>query len=136
MFTFNSLRVTLASLILAFALLVAKAWLFGRIYERLCLDIIESSIYLNLIVLSTLTIADICPIELSYSLIGIVFITMLGIISFQFLLHCTGSFFQRLRTAFNNILKYRAQTDHVPPVARGAISTASSVDLRELLLDN
>ena len=135
-FTFNSLRVTLASLILAFALLVAKAWLFGRIYERLCLDIIESSIYLNLIVLSTLTIADICPIELSYSLIGIVFITMLGIISFQFLLHYTGSFFQRLRTAFNNILKYRAQTDHVPPVARGAISTASSVDLRELLLDN
>jgi predicted outer membrane repeat protein len=131
-FGFNSLKMTCTALTLVLAAIVTKAWLFGRIYENLCLDIIESSIYLNLIVLSALSIAGTCPIELTYLLIGIVFITMIGIVLFQFLFLYTGSLFSRLGTAYHKILRLKTQAVQVPPIA----GTVSFIDLREALLES
>ena len=42
----------------------------------------------------------------------------------HFILHYTGELLSEAENGIQQHNKYRAQTDHVPPVARGAVSTA------------
>ena len=87
-FSFNSLGETNKSLLainITFTGILLILWYIGRIYRKLYMDIIEGSIYSNLIILSAATLAGVNETVLINTLIGIVFATMLGIILYQYI---------------------------------------------------
>ena len=67
--------------ILPFAILLCFS---HQLYTKLHNTIIEVSIYLNLIVISAAVATDTKPLGLIYTLVGLVFLTMLGIIAYHF----------------------------------------------------
>ena len=94
-FSFNSLGGTsksLLAIIVTFTLLgISHGYLAsGKIYGKLSANIIETSVYLNLVILSTATLAKLNSTALIYSMVGTVFITMMGIILYHFHIQCTA----------------------------------------------
>lgn len=86
-FSFNSLRgerKSLLAIIIAFTGITIAAWLSGKIYRRLSVNVIEASMYLNLIVLSAAILADLRSPALVYTLVGVMFATMIGIVAYHF----------------------------------------------------
>ena len=55
----------------------------GRIYETFYINVVEVSIYFNLILLSAAELGGISSKSLSYFLVGLVFIRMTCIIAYQ-----------------------------------------------------
>ena len=84
MFSVSSAQGSLLAIITAVTAMVAVAWLIGRIYEKLHVEIIAASVYINLIVLSAATASHTNPPELVNILVGIVFVTMIAIILYHF----------------------------------------------------
>ena len=83
-FSASSTQGSLLAIITAVTTIVAIAWLVGRIYEKLHVDIIAASVYINLIVLSAATASDTNPPELVNVLVGIVYVSMIAIIMYHF----------------------------------------------------
>ena len=73
--TFTGLVILPFSILLCFS---------HQLYSKLHNTIIEVSIYLNLIVISAAVATDTKPLGLIYTLVGLVFLTMLGIIAYHF----------------------------------------------------
>ena len=96
-FSFNSLGGTnksLLAIIVTFTLMEFIFWYPRGIYENFYINVIESSVYLNFILLSAsaASLTDDESRGLIYTLIGIVFITMIGTILYQFhLLYITNT---------------------------------------------
>ena len=86
-FSYNSLGAASKSLLAinaTIAALVITAWLSVVIYKSFVVNAIEGSIYLNLIVLSAAASNGVCSSAVVYSLIGVVFVTMVSIIVYHF----------------------------------------------------
>ncbi len=84
-FSVNSLGDTDKSLLAIIITFTAIGFIFsGRIYTSIYINIVEASIYLNLVILSAGTLVEVNRAALSYTLAGIVFVTMIGIIVYQF----------------------------------------------------
>jgi predicted outer membrane repeat protein len=138
-FSFSSLRASSLVLALTLTVSVVKAW---RIYDKFYLNFIESSIYLNLIVLSMLTLADYNSTAMVYVLIAIVFITAAGLSLFQFHVLYFTKLIRCVRTTLckqdNSLQQPGAKTDiatSVCPTSTTEVST-TFIELREPLLDD
>ena len=148
-FSFNSLGGTAKShlaIIITFTAVLILAWLSTRIYKSRYTNIIEATIYLNLITLSATTLADVNSPSFVYTLVAVVFCTTLGIIMYQFYkIHIAKSAVW-LRTEAKIIVSMtritrRTSDPHPLKAPAGASShdphkivTKSVIDLRELLL--
>ena len=151
-FSFNSLGGTnksLLAIIITFTLMEFIFWYPRGIYENFYINVIESSVYLNLIVLSAsaASLTDDESRGLIYTLIGIVFITMIGTILYQFhRLYITNperwmkiknkivDYLQNVRTTTTDseskMLATGTSTDSVKTV------TETVIELREPLLED
>ena len=83
-FTFNCRTLSNTAVIVTFAAIVSLSWISGRIYIKLHTNVLEAATYLNLIVLSAITLAGCNSPALVYSLVGAVFATVVGIIIVHF----------------------------------------------------
>ena len=84
-FSFNSLGATNNSLLAIIITFTGIAILAsGRIYKKIYVDIMEEFAYFNLVILSAGTLAEVNKAALSYTLVGIMFATMLGTIVYHF----------------------------------------------------
>ena len=135
-FSFNTVKITSVILTLVLTAIVTKAWLLGRIYESLYIDVIESSVYLNLIALSSVTLANYNSAVLVYCLIGTVFATLISIIIFQ-VLHITKitQLFKR-RHPQNCLHEESVRANSCENTSTQAPITTTFIELREPLLDN
>ena len=88
-FSFNSLGDTnksLLAIVVTFTGVGGIAWISGRVYKNFYIEIMESSIYLNLITLSAATLTQVNRTALVNVLVGIVFVNMIIITVYQFYL--------------------------------------------------
>ena len=78
---------------------------------------IEASVYLNLIIQSATTIAGLNSAALVYSLVGIVFVTMIGIIVYHFHITSTAKseMWQKAMTIFSSLHKQLVKSTTSPP---------------------
>ena len=83
-FSTSHVNYSFVTIIITFSGILLINWSSGKIYNRMCISLIESSIYVNLILLSVLSLTPAKETGLVYALIGIVFVTMIGIIFYQF----------------------------------------------------
>ena len=109
-FSYNSLggtRKSLLAIIITCTAIIVIAWLSVRIYKRTLNNIIEASIYLNLIVLSAVTLAELESPALMHSLVGTVFITMIAIIAYHFhILYISKStIWKKIETKVSRVLE-------------------------------
>jgi len=122
-FSYNSLggmRNSLLAIIVTFATLLIIAWFSGLLYKNCCTNVIEALVYLNIIVLSAAAQAGADSEALVYTLVGKVFIIMIGIIVYHFhLSHIANSAkWLRVKAAwteawshFNLLAGYKPPTD-------------------------
>lgn len=117
----------------------------GRIYKNLYNDVIESSMYFNLIILSAGILAEVNKAALSYALIGVVLVTTLGIIVYHFhLLYIAKSAaWISIKLKMHSLKKMitKSSTESYPPIAvtpRIVPKEISKtiIELRETLIDN
>lgn len=101
-FAYDSISGTNRSLlviIVTFAVLLVIPWRSGRIYKRLCANFIEGLVYLNLICLSAATANSANSVALVYSLVGVVFLAMMGVVLYHFHLQYVAKSVVWLRVA-------------------------------------
>ena len=146
-FSFNSLGGTKKSLLainITFTGIVVIAWLSARIYKKTLNNIIEASVYLNLVALSALALADANSAALVYSLIGMVFVLMLGIITYHFHICyiAKSAIWLKIRikiSALTNKKEAEILMDGLavkPPQDTHKVITKTVIDIREPLLEN
>ena len=145
-FSFNSLgsaNKSLLAIIITFTAIGFISWYLKRIYRKLYIEIIEGSVYLNLITLSAATLAGVNQIVLVNTLIGIVFATMLGTIIYQFhLLYISNTAtWLKIRAKVSTCLqKPNTTTKTETPIINTPTNSAKTVsktvvELREPLLE-
>jgi predicted outer membrane repeat protein len=139
-FSYNSLRATNQSLVIV--IIIFSIIVFGvgliRVYKNIYINILEMSMYLNLIFISTL--AGCNSPALVYSLVGVVFVTMLCIIVYHFHITYTAQSavwlnFKTRMTGF--VATSRGSEDSVSPqkTVSSNIVTNTIIELREPLLE-
>ena len=136
-----SLGVTSTSLLgisITFTALVSVGWVITKVYKSYVNNTVEVSVYLNLIALSAATSNSIISATLSYSLVGMVFATMLGIVVYQFhLLYIAKSaFWLKIKNMLKKSPVNPPEIDlaHATPTPLAVSTTV--VNLREPLLEN
>ena len=81
---------SLLAISITFTILIVIAWLLSwlsvRIYTSFIVSIMEALVFLNLIVLTVAKLSGADSFELTFSLVGMVFAMMVGIIFYQFYL--------------------------------------------------
>jgi hypothetical protein len=135
-FGFNSDTRNNVSVFVSFLSILAVSWISGGIYSKHHTNVLEAATYLNLVVLSAATLAGFSSVALVYSLVGIVFATVMGIIVFHFArlpIVATG-FSRLLRRKSNSALTTECNAIQMNTTSRPA--TKSEVCLREPLLDD
>ena len=149
-FSYNSLggeRKSLLAIVIVFMGVTIAAWLSVKIYKRFIVNVIEASIYLNLVVLSAATLADVNTPALVYSLVGMTLATLIGIMVYHFhICYVTRTaFWQRIETKVTLYFKNKSkETGIVDPTAGTELSshdptklvTKTHIDLREPLLED
>ena len=155
-FAFNALdsvSVNLLAITSVFSGIAVVAWLSGRIYEKLYLDILEASYIFNLCIFAVATYHVNAvggnQAALAYTSVGIAFMTFLGTLlvhvylqlkeSLVWKVWCKPKFIQLVPTAFREDADDHEELvvtseDMVPVHASNW--THTSVGLRESLLDN
>ena len=86
-FSFNSIggsKNSLLAITTAYTAVIVIAWLSVKIYKNFYVNVIEATVYLDLIILSAATSNESNSPALVYTLVGFVFTVMIGIIFFQF----------------------------------------------------
>ena len=138
---------SLLAIIITFTGIIILAWLSGKIYKSSAVTVIEASVYLNLIILSATTLAGLDSAALVYSLVGIVFVTMIGIIVYHFHITYTAKseMWYKLKTKLLKVmvvLKCLLSNTPATPVFdtcshdQHKIVTKTVIELREPLLEN
>ena len=152
-FSYNSLGATsksLLAIIITFTAIIVIAWLSVKIYKRTLNNIVEASIYLNLIVLSAVTLAELESPALVHSLVGTVFITMMAIIAYHFhtLYISKSTIWKKIETKASRVLeniRWSRDTKNTPPVLPPPMSSSHDpheivsktvIELREPLLES
>ena len=72
------------AIIITFTAILIVAWLSVKIYQSYIVNLIEIVTYFNLIILSSTALAGVDSPPLTYSLVALVFATMIGIIVYHF----------------------------------------------------
>ena len=145
-FSFNSLGGTNKSLFVIIVTFTGMVTSIIMVYKNLAVTIVEGSTYLNLIVLSAATLAGLNSAPLVYSLVGIVFVTMIGIIVYHFHITCAAksSMWLKVVATFSSFQKQTLKSTTSPPEEMPAnISshdphksvTKTVIELREPLLE-
>ena len=144
-FSFDSIGGTdnsLLAIITTFTAILTIAWFSVKIYKTFYVNAIEALVYLNLIILSAATSIKVNSLGLVYSLIGMVFAIMVGIIYYHFhLLYITKStLWLKFTSKLTNIRKrLRNVTDaeRAPLVhpSDARYVTKSVITLRESLME-
>ena len=134
-----------AAIIIMFSGILSINWITGKIYNKTCISLIEGSIYLNLILLSVLSQKG-TGLATVYALVGIVFVTMIGIILYQFhhlyFKKVTDWMMKKIsliyrRKSINFINRKETGNDNVisPTISLQNVSQ-TVIELREPLLEN
>ena len=149
-FSFNSFggeRKSLLAIVIVFMGVTIAPWLSIKIYKRFIVNVIEASIYLNLVILSAATLADVNSPALVYSLVGVTLATLIGIMVYHFHISyiTRRAFWQRIKTKVISHFKNKPKETEIidPTVGTGLSShdptklvTKTHIDLREPLLDD
>ena len=154
-FSYNSLGGTTKSLLailITFTIIFAIGWLSVKIYKLFLVNLIEAFVYVNLVTLSGLTLAEANSPPIVYLLIGTVFTTMIAITVYHFhILYIARSsvwlnvkdkaarFLETLRASLWGKQPAPVPLDAIDTQAQPAqqpVATKSIIDLREPLLDN
>ena len=88
-FSYNSIGGTTKSLLAIITtfsgiVTVVYAWFSIRIYKRAVVNLIETSMYMNLVILSAASLAGVNTPLLTYTLVGAVFVITKGIVVYYF----------------------------------------------------
>ena len=144
-FSFDSIGGTdnsLLAIITTFTAILAIAWFSVKIYQTFYVNAIEALVYLNLIILSAATSNKVNSLVLVYSLVGMVFAIMLGIIYYHFhILYITKSTvwlkFTLKLAYFRRRLRNMADAERAPliPPSDSRHVTKSVLNLRESLME-
>ena len=151
-FSFNSLGATTLSLLAIVVTFTGIGFtagflLNGRLYRQTCVNFIEASIYLNLIALSGVSLTKYNSTALLYSMIGVVFVTMLTIIVFHLHLSYTAKsvMWRRIKTKISSVAammtvrksECTSEQDHAATSSQDPhrIVTKTVIELREPLLE-
>ena len=149
-FSFNSLggeRKSLLAIVIVFMGVTIAPWLKVKIYKKFIVNVIEASIYLNLVVLSVATLADMNSPALVYSLVGMTLATLIGIMVYHFhICYVTRTaFWQRIETKVKSHFKNKPKETDIVDLTAGTgfsshdptkLVTKTHIDLREPLLDD
>ena len=144
-FSFNSLGGTnnsLLAIIVTFTAIGLIPWYIGRIYKKLYMDVVEGSVYLNLIVLSAgvAIIAEDKKRALVYTLIAIMFTTTIINFLHQFYLLYIAktATWQKMKAKIPNCLQKQNNNNNIitPESTAPAPVPMSSLELREPLLES
>ena len=140
-FSLGDTHKSLVSIIITFTVLVGVAWISSKVYTSRIANTVEVSVYLNLIILSAVSSNNILSAKLFNTLVGLVFVTMLGIIIYHFhLLYIAQS---AMWTKTKDWMKHIISKPHTntPPDTEVTstphnVPSTSVIELREPLLDN
>ena len=149
-FSFNSLggeRKSLFAIVIVFTGVTITPWLKIKIYKKFIVNVIEASIYLNLVVLSAATLADMNSPALVYSLVGVTLATLIGIMVYHFHIRYVTrtAFWQRIETKAKSHFKNKSKEADIVDLTAGTglsshdptkLVTKTHIDLREPLLDD
>ena len=112
-----------------------------RLYRKLQNNVLEISVYLNLIVISTATLSEANSPVLVYSLVGLMFATMIGVFIYHFhLLYIVKSqLWLKFRARVRKLLEKTEPAGPGVDVGKSShdphkIVTFSEIELREPLL--
>ena len=117
----------------------------GKIYEIFYINVVEISIYFNLILLSAAELAGISSKALFYFLVGLVFITMICISAYQLHLQYVVStaLWLKVKEKWKHCIEtirsqpqIKDESCFVKPSHNPKIITKAVIELREPLLDN
>ena len=140
-------EMSLLAIIITFVLIVLGLTLIsGRIYSNIITNIIESSTYSNLIILSVITLAmgpvanSQLAVALVYSLVGMVFAIMVGVIVYHFhTLYTAHTLVLRIQIKISNFfhgVKTPKKNEELSPESATKVVSTTVIELREPLLDN
>ena len=144
-FSYNPLGATsksLLAIIITFTSIGFGVVLLGRIYDSISTNIVEMSVYLNLVLISCITVTKYNSPAIVYSLIGVVFVTMIGIIVYHFHIAyiAESTRFRKKVSSFISLLKHlRTSSDNPQPVGPSHDPenvTKTVIELREPLLES
>ena len=141
----NRTRINLLSILVVAGFLQLWAWISGGVYRNWCLDALEGSFSLNLIILASATYYDNCPEEdqlaVGYTSVSIALATFIGILTyhiFQQVRHTKlWKKVPKLNLKFNKVIK-QAVNDLInhPEIPCEATPnttvTHTEIDMREL----
>ena len=143
-FSLGDTHKSLVSIIITFTALVGVVWISSKVYTSRIANTVEVSVYLNLIILSALSTNSVVSAQLFYTLVALVFVTMLGIIIYHFhLLYIAQSaMWTKMKDWIKHIIS-KPHTNPPPdtevtstPVHNINVPSTSDIELREPLLDN
>ena len=148
-FSFGTTNINLLLINVTFTLLIIVAWLSVQIYEKFCCNLIEASVYLNLIILASATLAGTNTPTFINLLMGTVLVTMVGIGIYHFHLTYTAksamwlfviknvtSVIETVKTSSTSKIGY-TPLNHpaLSPVDSERIISKSVINLREPLME-
>ena len=134
---------SLLAISITFTILIVIAWLLSwysvRIYMSFFVSSMEALVFLNLIVLTVTKLGGADSFELTFSLVGMVFAMMVGIIFYQFYLIyiAKSALWQKFIVFVHSKIRKVATTENVDertPLIHEP--TRSVVDLREPVMDD
>ena len=147
-YSLEGARKSLLAIKITFTGVVIVAWLSVKLYKKHYNNILEASIYLNLIVISATSLANSSNSPaVVYFLVGIVFVIMIGIIIYHFHLSFTAKsamWLQAKKKVSSYINKTKAQSRRLERPAQTGTSShdphkivsETVIDLREPLLES
>ena len=146
-FGYNSLGDTsnsLLAIIITFTILISKFWLSKRIYKKLYVNLFEDTMYLNLIVLSAFTLAQMNSEVIVYLSVGVTFVSILAVIVHHLHILYTAKtpLWLKIKLHISGYLQSKNTPKEInePPVSMPKeyphIVSKTVVELREPLLEN
>ena len=135
-FSFGETRSLLAICVTFTLILAYECLLPGKVYSKSYNNILEIITYSNLIILATTTSAGVSSAALVYSLVGIVFSIMMGVIFYQ--LYSTYIADSAIATKLRSMKLRRTPEAHVTekaPEDKAKAVSFTTIELREPLLD-
>ena len=139
--TLSTIRInySFAVIIITFSGILSINLITGKIYNKMCISFIEISIYMNLILLSVLSLTPAKGTGLVYALVGIVFVTMIGIILYQFhhLYFKKVTNWMMKRKSINFMKRKETVNDNITSPTTSPLNVSQTViELQEPLLEN
>ena len=147
-FSFGNGNTSLLAIIITFVIIfLAFTLLPGKIYASSYMNIIESLVYFNVIILSAITFPEgpgansRLSVALAYSLVGVVFVIMMGIVVYHIhTLYIAHSLVLRIQAKISKVFYHaKMSKKEEEPISentlKGTSTTVTVLELREPLLE-